>query len=337
MEENLETQAPTEEKELSMDETIAETLKDIQLRDEPAPEEGDETAPPLAKARDEKGKFVAKQSEVIPDKPVAQTNQIDQQAIQRLGFKKEEIAEFEKASPALQQAMLRRSDEMHRGVEQYRSRASFGEQVMRAIQPYEATIRSVGIAPDAAISALFNVDHKLRYGSAEEKQQTITTLAQAYGVDLAALAEGQPKVDPQIVSLQQQLQALQQQQYNFGLSQQEAQNQALMNQINEFSKDKEFFEQVAGEMGALLQAGVATTLEDAYDRAVYANPSTRQAVTAKQRAEEDLRRKEEAAQKIAAAKKAASVNVSTRGNIPSAAPVGSMEDTIRETYRSLVG
>jgi len=88
-------------------------------------------------------------------------------------------------------------------------------------------------------------------------------------------------------------------------------------------------------MAGLLQAGLATDLNDAYEKAIYANPTVRAKVLAQQQEQAEAQRKAIAAQKAQAAKQASSVNVTRKGTMAAAKPVGSMEDTIRETAREL--
>lgn len=322
----------------SMEDTIQETLNEITARE-----------------RDELGRFKGKEepleSEEIsgvmdvikgpettePNEPVIEATQepaLDQNQLQRLGLRKEEMAAFEKADPALKAAMLRRSDEMHKGVEQYRETAQFGQQVYRAIQPYEATIRSEGLTPDQAIASLFAVEHTLRYGTPQQKQAQLATLAQSYGIDLTA---EMPQIDPQVSNLQAEIAELKRQQQSWFAQQEQAQQSTIQEQINTFARDHKYFDQVKPEVAALLQAGVAKDLKEAYDRAIFANPQIRAQVLAEQQAEAEEKKRAEAAAKVAAAKQAASVNVTTRGAPPSLAPVGTMEETILNTYRQLTG
>lgn len=85
-------------------------------------------------------------------------------------------------------------------------------------------------------------------------------------------------------------------------------------------------------MAALLQAGLAKDLNDAYAQAVYANPATRAAVSQQQAKAQ----REASAQKAAAAKQAASVNVRSRPALAADVPAGqSMEETIRAQLRRL--
>ena len=76
-------------------------------------------------------------------------------------------------------------------------------------------------------------------------------------------------------------------------------------------KDAVHFEAVREDMAALLQAGRAKDLKDAYDMAVYANPQTRQALLEQQR-QEALKQ----AQSAAIAARAKSAAVSVRGSSP---------------------
>lgn len=299
------------------------------------------------KGRDEAGRF---KSETVTEEPVKTettettetpettetTETIDKNQLQRLGLRKEEMAAFEKADPVLKAAMLRRSDEMHNGVEQYRDSARFGQQVYKAIQPFEATIRAQGLSADEAIASLLSVEHRLRYGSPAEKQSQLAMIAESYGIDMANLFDA-PQIDPQVLELKQEINNLRNQQQSWLASQQEAENRTILEQINAFSQGKEYFDQVKPEVAALLQAGRAKDLQEAYDMAIWARPDIRSRLLAKQQAEAEETRRAQAAAKVTAAKQAASVNVSTRGAMPSLAPVGTMEQTILDTYRKLTG
>ena len=177
-------------------------------------------------------------------------------------------------------------------------------------------------------------DRKLRYGSTSEKQQYFAYLAQSYGVDLTGVqANPQAQVDPNVRYLQDQVQQLSgfvQQQQLMG---QQREEQALTGTISSFAADPKnrHFESVRSDMAALLQAGIATDLSDAYERAIYANPQTRALVLAEQQAAT----RTGIAAKAQAAKNASSVNTRRRPSMPISQPIGSMDDTIRSTLRRL--
>lgn len=333
-----EPQAPT------MEETIANTLAEIESR-------GEETEEQKAdRLRDEKGRFAKQDAapqeqtpetpveEVSPTSPPVEAAPTVPPELQRLGLRKEE-AEAIASNPTALQAFMRRSEEMHKGLEQYREKAQFGDQMVQAISPYMATIQSLGVHPAVAVQKLMAADHSLRYGTPQQKQQMISQIARDYGVDLGDVqyqAE-QPYIDPQVQQLQSQLGQMQQwiQQQTQAREQQE--RAALNSEIAAFAQDPSnaYFNDVKNEMAGLLQAGLASTLKEAYDKAIFANPNIRTQVLAQQQAKAEEARKQEASQKALAAKKAASVNVSRKGVMPAQKPIGSMEDTIREAAQRL--
>lgn len=337
-----ETHAPT------MDETIANTLKEIEARgsEEETPEQESE------RLRDEKGRFAKKDAEPEqkPDEPEqqpaveAQPDPVSAPTVppelQRLGLKKEEAEAFAAAPEVLKQAFLRRSDEMHKGIEQFRNKAMIGDAMERAIAPFMQDIQAVGATPDVAIRSLLASERALRHGTPEQKVQMLTKIARDYGIDMGQAQEyqaNQPMADPQVSQLQSELQQMKSwiQQQNQSREWQE--RQTLNSEIAQFAQDpaNTHFEAVRNDMAGLLQAGIASSLKDAYEKAIYANPTIRAQVLAEQQAKAEKARQAEAAQKAQAAKRAAAVNMPRKGVLSAARPVGSMEDTIRQTAERL--
>ena len=319
---------------ISMDDTIRNTLHALQEKGIEPDKESDVPEAPEEKAqriRDEKGKFAAKEAV----EPSASTAPVEiPPDVQKLGFRKEESDAFIAAPPILKDAIVRRITEMHAGIEQYKTAANYAQVMDKAIAPFAATLQSLNISPDKAVSELMAADHRLRYGSPQEKSAYFAQLAQSYGIDLATIPE-QPYIDPNVSAMQQRLQQLEgqiQQQTLMGQQQEEA---TLNSEIADFRADPNHshFESVKGHMSALLQARQAQNLEDAYEQAVYANPTTRVAMIAQQQAALKL----EATQKAQAAKDAASANIKRRPSMPVSQPIGTMDDTIRSTYRRLQG
>ena len=71
--------------------------------------------------------------------------------------------------------------------------------------------------------------------------------------------------------------------------------------------------------------------QKAYEKAVWANPETQ----ALQLQAHEAKRREDILRTTAEAKKAASVNVPRRAGLPTAAPLGSLDQTIGEEARRL--
>lgn len=340
---NEEQIVDTHEDAPSMDDTIRATLDEINARNaEPAEAEPEATEPEepaeehAERARDERGRFAAKAEPEAPVEPEPEPEIVEDAPlppeVQRLGLRKEEAAEWNKASPVLQQALLRRSEEMHRGLEQYRAPAQFGQRMAEAFKPYEQTLQQLNVSPDVAVGKLLQVDSALRYGTPEQKAATLANLAQTFGVDIG-LAQSMPAPDPNYMALQNQIQQLQgfinQQQR----TQAEREQEALNSEISKFAEGREHFETVREDMAALLQAGRATDLNDAYEKAIWANPSVRAALIAKQQA--DAAAKAEKERKAQEAKRASAVNVTRKGTVPAGTSIGTMEDTIRAKAKEL--
>lgn len=322
------------EQPATMEDTLRDTLRDIAARNAP-PEVPEEVIPPEAakpaaegKPRDEAGKF--KPAEVAPQTPIIGEPAAQVEAVAAPNtWKKEAAAHFAALPAEVRAEVARREADFHKGIEQYRQAATFAQTMEKAITPYAATLQSLGITPDKAVAELMASDHRLRYGQPAEKLATIRGLAQHYGVDLGQLGQTQEQqyVDPNVTALQQQVQQLTQHLQQQQLTGQQQAQESLTSEISAFAADPSHshFESVKGHMAALLQAGQAKDLPDAYEQAVYANPVTRAAMLQQQAAQQ----REEAAKAAKAAKNAASVNVRPRASMPVSQPIGSMEDTMR--------
>lgn len=335
-----------EEPPKSMDDTIRDTLRSLKEKGAEIPAEAPEEPEEKAqRIRDEKGKFAKadKPADAPQEAPVnaPETPVAIPPEVQRLGFRKEAAEAYAAAPDVLKQEIQRRSDEWHRGLQAIQPKVQFADSIERVIAPFQQTLKSLNVTPDVAIDQLLKADHRLRYSSPADKQAAIFDLARQYGIDLTNAQAPQP-VDPNFAYLSQQIS--QQQQW---IQQQEAQKQReeqmrneaeqarLNSDIAAFAADPKHshFESVKGHMAALLQAGQAKDLADAYEQAVYANPTTRAAMLAQQQAAA----REEAAKKAQAAKKVASINVNKRPSMPPSTPIGSMDETIRQTLRRLQG
>lgn len=118
-------------------------------------------------------------------------------------------------------------------------------------------------------------------------------VAQQAGLDAEAVLNGdeqpaaqqtpQTQEDPRLQKLQEQVQTLTQ-------TEQQRQHQALQQQIESFRQEADengepkrpHFDEVQGEMVRILNAGLANGLDDAYDKAVWADPNIRQKVLERQ-------------------------------------------------------
>lgn len=219
-----------------------------------------------------------------------------------------------KADPTLRQYVWQREEEMREGIRASLDRASFGEKMQKAIEPYMQTIQGLGIEPSAAVQALMQADHILRTAQPEQKQAYLAQLAQQYGVNLGSMDGYQPgPVDPQIYNLQNELNAVRGEVVGWKQQQEQAQAATLQAEINEFAKTAEFFEDARENMILLLQSGAASNLQDAYRKAIRLDDTLFEREQQSRQAEAEAKKRAEADK---AAKSAKAAAVSVRSSTP---------------------
>lgn len=227
-------------------------------------------------------------------------------------WKKDYHDAWETVDPKVREYIWQREDETRAGIEPLKTKAQFAEQVQKAAEPYMQTIQSLGVDLPTAVSGLMEADHNLRYGNPQQKRAYLMQLAQQYGVSLGDTGDfpQEAPADPYISQLQQELYGLKSEIVGWKQQQEAVQNQTLQAEIEEFSSKAEFFEDAKPTMITLLQSGVATTLQDAYDKAIRLdNDLFARVQQSQQAAAEAAKRK--AADQAAKSAKAAAVSVRT--------------------------
>ncbi|PRF91657.1 hypothetical protein [Burkholderia multivorans] len=262
-------------------------------------------------------------------------------------WKKAALAEWEKLPPIARAEVERRENDFHKGIEQYKEGAQRAQEWERAVQPYMATIQSLGVTPQQAATHLMGVDHQLRYSAMPQKVGMLLQIANSYGVDLNTLAQGiqqiageqvwqqQNPIDPRLQQLQQQVSQLTQHLTTTQQQAQMAEHSAIDSEIAAFAADPdhEHFGILQQDMALLLEKGRAKNLDEAYEMAMRQNPQTYQIWLAQQQQKWDDERKA----KIAKAKQAGAniVRPNGRATVPQAQPARSMEEDIEATARAL--
>ncbi len=187
------------------------------------------------------------------------------------------VREKFKSLPAdVQAEVLRRENEHQRLMAESTDARKFASEFINVVQPYDAFLRSNDIHPLQAVSALMNDVYTLKTGSTEAKAKLIATIIQNNGVDIDALNNvlygNAPQVDEHTAALQRQVQEMQQRLSAQDRQAHEAQSTSINKQITAFASANEFFHDVVGDMQVLLNAGHASSLEDAYEKACRLNP-----------------------------------------------------------------
>lgn len=250
-------------------------------------------------------------------------------------WRPEAAAKFATLPPEVQQEVLKREEDIFKGLEGYKADASIGKALKGVVQPYMHIFQAQGVDPIQQVSGLMRAHVALATGTPEQKQQFFQHLAKEYGVDLGGEA---PYVDPQVAGLQKQLSDLQSR-LN-GREQQEADKArtTLQAEIDTFASDPahQYFDEVANDIAGLLRSGAAKDLKDAYEKAIWANPITRAKEQARLTADAEAKAKAEAAEKAKQARKATGANVKSSAKAASGtAPLGSIDDTLNAALATI--
>lgn len=249
-------------------------------------------------------------------------------------------AKWQSLDPDVRAEFHRREADFHNGLSAYKQMAEIGKIMDAEVRPYEAFIRSKNLSAPAVVRDLMNTAYTLSTGTPEAKMQVVLNIAKEYGIDLSnvqesaqQLAAAAPQIDPVIAPLQEKLTAIEKAMEQQRQEASQREYAELQRETNAFAQNpsNKFYELVKLDMAALIETGRADGLQDAYDKAIWANPEARAQLLAEQQAAE----RKAKAEKAAAAKKAASTNVAPRGTLPAAPVVGSMEDTIRAKLRAM--
>jgi hypothetical protein len=244
---------------------------------------------------------------------------------------------YVKADPALREYIAQREGEMEKGVLQLRQRYDALEQV---IGPRRDVLAASYGSPEAAIQQLF----ALSDFATRDAPGFIKYFAQQRGIDLSALTGqpgGQQSLPPELAALHTEVSTIKQTLEQKEQAERLAAQQAITNQIESFrlatnadgTSKHPHFEDVRADMAALMQAGRAETLDQAYEMATYANPTVRAQILASQQAKADEQRRREAEARAAEARRVAGTNLSARGAVAgSPSKPSTMEETMAAVF-----
>ena len=233
---------------------------------------------------------------------------------------------WSKLPPEAQEYYELRENQMLSGIESYKDNATYGKTLKDVITPYEPILQAAGLDAPKAVQYLLNAHYRLTNGSPEQRKAAYEQLGQNLG-----LIEGQ--IDPKFKMLQDELYQIKNtltQREQVAL--QETQSR-VSKEVETFASDKPYFDEVADDIVAYINAGL--TLDKAYEKAIWANPVTRQKEISRLDTERNakLQKKAVEAQK---AKNVVSHNVRSRDTSKAPTePKGTMEDTLTETYRTI--
>lgn len=323
---------------LSIEDEIRETLKSIEEpKEEAAVEVVEEPIDDLEETVEETEETPVKDAEG-EETPVEEVKEEVEPPPQGLSAKMKE--KWKELDPEVRQELARREEDFHKKLTASDSEYHFGKKMKDVVSPYMAIIQSEGGTPESAVKDLLNTAYILRTGSPQQKAQLVMQVAQQYGVDLQQAMQPQEQVHPALAQMQQELAMLRQQANPEIIKQQlqeEMESANIMSQVNAFAGDpaNKYFEQVKPLMASLLSSGAAQDIQEAYDKACYADPTIRSTLLAEQNKALEAKRKAEVQRKKQAS---ASVVGSPDGTSPNAKALNkSLEDELREAMNASSG
>lgn len=251
-------------------------------------------------------------------------------------WRKETAQKWAALDPEIRQEIHRRESDFHKGIGEYRDAAAFGRSIFEDVSPHFDVMRQIGGTPREVLREVMGAWRALATGTPEQKQSTLLRLAEGYGISLGELADARdraPSANPELAPVLQRMERIESSLTQAQRAQAEAAWQGQVEQAQKFLSDpsREYMADVVDDVIGFVKAGY--TPEDAYNKAIWAHPGTRDKLLAKEAQE---RQKREAAE-AAKARRAAAANVTRRGTPPAAPAKGSMDDTIRAEWRRLNG
>ena len=254
-------------------------------------------------------------------------------------WRKEASAVWAGLPSEVKSEILKREEDIFKGIESYKAEATFGKSMKDVIIPYEPILRQFNINPVQQVASLMNAHYTLATGNEQTKIAMFQKIAQDYKVDLGSLSIGEPPyVDPAVSALQNELNSVKSQLSAAAQTRYQEQATANKKQVDAFAADTKnvYFNEVADDMAALLSKGVVGSLQEAYDKALWMNPSVRAKELARTTAESTQAAQAEAKAKADKAKAATAANVRARAKSGSAAtPLGSLDDTLNEAFANI--
>jgi hypothetical protein len=291
--------------------------------------------------RDDAGKFTPKApdkvepgdkpSEVTTDTP-ASPAPAGEAPKAPVSWPQDKAEAWTKLDPDAREFILKREAEVAKGFQTTAEKYKPLEEVDRLLEPYKAKMQAEGLSPAQGIQRLLRAQDIMERNPIEG----INWLARSYGVNLGQLTQQQPGQeqttqplnDPRVETLQQRIDRLEAEAQTRAKQEADTFEQSLKSEVDKFraSPEHPHFKDVKDDMAALLSAGVVADLKEAYEKAVWANPTARTKVLEDQRKAEATK----AADAAAKAKQAGSLNV--RSTPANAAPPKNARETMAQAW-----
>lgn len=253
---------------------------------------------------------------------------------------KEMHEHWAKTPPVVQQYWQTREKQMLDGLDQYKQAANFGKAFHDVVSPYQEDFQRHGVDAQRGVQFLLEANRRLTTGTPESRQQAYQELGRNLGLSIQPQPAGDPAtqtpIDPRIQTIEQKLAQIEESQLAKQREAYEAAQAKIKQEVDAFATDPNhaMFEEVAEDIARFIKAG--DSLQEAYQRAIWANPVTREKQMQARLQTEAEKAKERARLDALPKKQAKGVNVKGRDTARSQTdPVGSMDDTLKDTMAKI--
>ena len=234
-----------------------------------------EPIPDTTPTRDEHGRFAAKEAAVEPaEEPPEPVEPEAEPTVDAPANMPKEIREAWSELPeGVRHALERREEETHRIATKVDRERQIGRHFDTMVERYKPLIEQEGGTPLAAVADLLETARVLRQGSPEQKIALLNQVATQFGIDMEQAYHNRP--DPQMAQANIEIARRDAQIASYQAQDAAVNNATVEQQIVDFRSSHEHFDAVSGEMSRLIDTGLATGLQDAYDHAIYTNETLR--------------------------------------------------------------
>lgn len=264
-------------------------------------------------------------------------------AVQEVGapktWSKEALADWATLPPRAQQEVLKREEDFLRGITMYKEKAEIGDRYEQVVTPYKPILDAENIDPVQMFQSFAANHYILSRGTEAQKLELAANMIAGYNIDFNKLVSfvGDRIIepaDPRVAVLEREIQELKNAHQSRQQQDQEAVQAQLAQEIETFASDPAhpYFPELMDDIAKLFELGQATTLQEAYDKAVYMNPTTRQKEIDRLTAEKttSLTAEEQARKDKIARSTAADLSLDPKAR-NGTVPLGSIDDTLQET------
>jgi hypothetical protein len=293
--------------------------------------------------RDDHGRFVAKPEKGATFAPQTAEPEAPEPIQPKLSppasWKAAAKAKFNTLDPEVQAEVLRREEEMNRGLAQQETKSQRANRLDELLGPHRDRLALAGVDEFSYLGALMKADEMLRGPNA---QQGLVEIARMYGLQMLQGSQqqqqpnGQPPQSQQYADprLEQKIALLERQLQDFSSSQEEAALNEIRGEVDQFKADPAhvYFENVRLRMKGLIETGQAQDLDDAYDMACWADPEVRKVLLAEQSAPAARPQTRPTGVQVTGSPRAGSSSLNGAGN-----PNATIEDDVRAALNEVRG